>query len=109
MIIPQLFKERQYFQTYNGKLIVRDSSCFSMGYVMTPRLGTLKYRFCAHNDKVDVFAPIVHERGMCSLEEAVNPLLSTLQSYIDKNPKKPVCLLGVSNGSRMVTYLEVQL
>jgi len=58
---------------------------------------------------IDVFAPVVPERGMCSLDEAATPVLPTLLDYIEKNPEKPVCILGVSNGSRVATWLETKL
>lgn len=63
----------------------------------------------AKEKKIDVFAPVVPQRGMCSLYEAALPILPTLLDYIEKNPEKPVCLLGVSNGSRIATWLETSL
>lgn len=62
-----------------------------------------------HHEKIDVFAPTVPKRGMCSLEEAATPILPTLLDYIQKNPDKPLCILGVSNGSRIATWLEIKL
>lgn len=59
--------------------------------------------------KISVFAPVVPNRGMCSLNEAATPILPTILDYIAKNPGKPVCLLGVSNGSRIATWLEIKL
>jgi hypothetical protein len=60
-------------------------------------------------DQIDVLAPSIHRRGMCSLEKAAQPLLPTLLEYIEKHPTKPLCLLGVSNGSRVAAWLEIQL
>lgn len=68
------------------------------------QLGILK-----QHKQIDVFAPTVPKRGLCSLEEAAIPILPTLLDYIEKNPGKPLCILGVSNGSRIATWLEVQL
>ncbi len=59
--------------------------------------------------RIDVFAPVVPKRGMCSLEEAALPILPTLLDYSKKNAGKPLCLLGVSNGSRIVTWLETKM
>jgi pimeloyl-ACP methyl ester carboxylesterase len=59
--------------------------------------------------RIDVFAPTVPKRGMCSLEEAAAPILATLLDYIQNNPGKPLSVLGVSNGSRIATWLEVKL
>lgn len=61
------------------------------------------------HEKIDVFAPTVPKRGMCSLEEAAIPILPTLLDYIEKNPTKPICILGVSNGSRIATWLDIKL
>ncbi len=58
---------------------------------------------------IDVFAPFVHERGMCSLEEAAAPLLPILENYTKNNLGKPLCLLGTSNGGRIVAWLETEL
>jgi len=58
---------------------------------------------------IDVLAPEVFKRGMCSLEEAVNPLLPTLLDYSQKNPGKPICLIGTSNGGRIAARLETKL
>lgn len=59
--------------------------------------------------KIDVFFPVVPKRGICSLDEAAQPVFSTLLDYVRKHPRKPVCLLGVSNGSRIATCLETRL
>lgn len=61
------------------------------------------------HQKIDVFAPTVPKRGMCSLEEAATPILPTLLDYIQKNPGKPLCVLGISNGSRIAAWLEIKL
>lgn len=58
---------------------------------------------------IDIYAPVVPKRGLCSLEEAATPLLPKIQSYIEANPGKPICLLGTSNGGRIVTWLETEL
>ncbi len=60
-------------------------------------------------ERADLFAPDVHATGICSLEEAANPLLPVLVDYARRNPAKPICLLGVSNGSRIATWLETRL
>ncbi len=59
--------------------------------------------------KMDVFAPVVPQKGMCSLEEATKPILPILLDYAQKNPGNPICLLGVSNGTRVITWLETEL
>ncbi len=62
-------------------------------------------RLRKHPD-IDTFAPSVTKQGHCSLEEAADPILPVILDYAKKNPQKPVCLLGTSNGSRICTYLE---
>lgn len=59
--------------------------------------------------KIDLFAPVVHQRGMCSLEQAVTPLLPKIKDYTQKHPEKPICLLGTSNGGRIAAWLETEL
>ena len=61
------------------------------------------------SDKIDQFAPFLPHKGACSLEEASAPVLNTLLHYIERNPNKPICLIGMSNGSRTSSWLEVQL
>ncbi len=58
---------------------------------------------------IDIFAPIVPKRGVCSLEEAAQPILPTLVDYAKTHPGKPFCLIGVSNGSRIAMWLETKL
>jgi hypothetical protein len=59
--------------------------------------------------EISTFAPVVPNRGMCSLSAAAAPILPTVLDYIAKNPQKPVCILGFSNGSRIATWLETRL
>lgn len=59
--------------------------------------------------KIDTFVPFVPKKGDCSLEEAARPILSTILDYIAKHPGKPICLIGVSNGSRLSTWIETEL
>ncbi len=59
--------------------------------------------------KFDVFAPFVPFQGNCSLEEAATPILPNILAYTKTHPGNPICLLGVSNGSRIVTWLETEL
>ncbi|MCB1117780.1 MAG: hypothetical protein KDK50_04275 [Chlamydiia bacterium] len=60
-------------------------------------------------EQIDVFAPVVPNRGMCSLKSASNPIFKKLKDYANTNPGKPICIMGVSNGSRIATHLEVKL
>lgn len=59
--------------------------------------------------RVDFFVPFVLKKGMCSLEEAAQAILPTILDYARKNPKRPICILGHSNGSRLAMWLEINL
>ncbi|MBX9744096.1 MAG: hypothetical protein K2X08_02660, partial [Chlamydiales bacterium] len=59
--------------------------------------------------KTHIFAPVVHNLGICSLEEAARPILEQLGLYIREYPMHPVCLLGTSNGGRIALWLEQKL
>lgn len=58
---------------------------------------------------VDIFTPFVPEKGQCTLEKAANPILKHVQAYCDKHPNKPVILIGVSNGGRIATYIDIEM
>ena len=60
-------------------------------------------------EKIEVYAPTVTKRGLCSRNEAAEPILDLLVNYTQQHPGKPICLLGHSNGSRLVAWLEIQL
>jgi hypothetical protein len=55
------------------------------------------------------FVPHIIERGNCPLEWAAEPLLHAVRHYLRKFPKKPVTLIGASNGGRILSYLECHL
>jgi hypothetical protein len=57
----------------------------------------------------DLFIPFVPLKGNGKLKAVVPPILATLKDYAQKNPGKPICLIGVSNGGRICTWLESQL
>lgn len=72
--------------------------------IWRPQLELLK-----RHPEIDLFVPFVPKKGNCSLEEAAVPILPTILDYAEQHPGKPICLMGVSNGSRIVTWLETQL
>lgn len=61
------------------------------------------------NPDLDVFVPYVHKQGCCPLEEAANPILTQVLTYIKQHPGKRICLLGASFGSLIVAWLEKEL
>lgn len=56
-----------------------------------------------------IFAPQVHQKGYCALEEAAAPILAEVQSYAHLFPDNPIFLVGHSNGGRIAAYLEQKL
>lgn len=63
----------------------------------------------AEHPDVEVRIPSVPHRGDCSLEEATEPIVAMVRDYIQKNPGKKICLIGVSNGGRIAGYTETLL
>lgn len=63
----------------------------------------------AHPNKYEIRVPHVPHRGNCSIEKAFTPILSMVRDYIHKNPGKPVCLIGHSNGGRIAAFVETGL
>ncbi|WP_068469594.1 esterase/lipase family protein [Candidatus Protochlamydia phocaeensis] len=61
------------------------------------------------NPEAHCIAPHVPERGNCSLETAAEPFVEMIRHYAAKFPGQPIHLIGVSNGGRIVSYLENQL
>lgn len=57
----------------------------------------------------DVWAPKVKAKGVCPLAEATDPIYEQLKEYIQKNPGKKICLVGYSNGGRIVSEMESRL
>lgn len=59
--------------------------------------------------QLHIIAPRIPKLGNCSLETAANPLLPLLRDYMEKFPGRPLSLIGTSNGSRIISYVENQL
>lgn len=57
----------------------------------------------------DVFTPFVPKQGICSLEEAAEPIYQHVKRYAEKYPGKKICVMGHSNGSRVADYIEYKL
>jgi predicted alpha/beta-fold hydrolase len=82
------------------------------GLAGSPAFSSLVYREQiekAHPGKYEIQTPYVRKLGNCSLEEAADPILSMVRDYIEKNPGKPVNLIGTSNGGRISGYIESKL
>jgi len=74
-----------------------------------PCIWNAHYSFLKKHSDIDLFIPFIPQKGNCALEEAASPLLPKLIDYAKKYPGKPICLIGVSNGSRLATWLETEL
>jgi len=62
------------------------------------------------NEKeIDAYAPAIKNRGACALNEAVASIFEIVLDYTRKHPGKPICLLGISNGARLTTWIETKL
>ena len=59
--------------------------------------------------EIDTYAPVIKNRGACALSEAAPPVLEVILDYSRKHSGKPICLLGVSNGARLTTWIETEL
>jgi hypothetical protein len=59
--------------------------------------------------EIDAFVPHIPQDGECTLEEAAVPLYAFVKDYAEKHPKKPICLIGMSNGSRIATWIETEM
>lgn len=68
-----------------------------------------KYIDQHYKDQYDIIIPIVPNGGNCELEKAGEPILNLVIDFIDKNPSKPIHLIGSSNGARIVTFIETML
>jgi hypothetical protein len=62
-------------------------------------------------NQYDVYTPFVTRQGNCSLEEAANPIYETIKQYYEKpeNENKPLCLVGHSNGGRIIHAISQRL
>lgn len=60
-------------------------------------------------EAIDRFVPYVPENGECELDQAAEPIYKVVLDYTQKHPGKKICLIGVSNGARIATYIETKL
>lgn len=82
---------------------------FLHGFKGHPSIWNRQKKLLELHPEFDTFAPVIPSLGNCSLDDAGEPLLEVLLNYSDKHPGKPVCISGVSNGSRLATWLEVRM
>jgi hypothetical protein len=66
-------------------------------------------QFSTHFPNTHYIAGSVFERGNCFLEEAGDPFIELIEDYLQKFPGKSIILIGTSNGSRIASYIEVNL
>lgn len=61
------------------------------------------------NSNYDIILPKVKFGGNCKLNIASDQILSLILNYIHENPKKPIYIFATSNGSRIASYIEINL
>ncbi len=57
----------------------------------------------------DLYIPTVYMTGNCKLSDATTPIQEKIIDYIQKHPLNKICLIGFSNGARIVTSIETNL
>lgn len=82
---------------------------FLHGLFYDPSVWYAQLALLKNSPEIDIFAPVIPKRGVCSLEEAAEPLLIPILQYVKKHPKAPICLAGISNGGRIAMWIETQL
>lgn len=125
--VLSIFNDLNYYTSFLFKLVFgsskyhlcdkkliwkKDSSglCVLLhGFKGHPSIWDPHLKILNEESKIDVFVPFVPKAGNCSLEEAASPILPNIIDYTKNHPDKPICLIGVSNGGRLATWLEVQL
>jgi len=84
-------------------------------YVLVHGLNSHPAIWQAHVDllksetKRDLFIPYLPLKGNAPLKDVATPLLEVIETYAAQHPAKPICLIGVSNGGRICTWLETHL
>lgn len=62
------------------------------------------------NEKdIDTFAPYVPLQGNGPLKKVFNPILRKALDYATKHPRRPIYLVGASNGGRGCTWIQHKL
>lgn len=59
--------------------------------------------------ETDIFAPSVHQKGRCKLDEATTPICKEIQKWAAKSGAKELVLVGISNGARIARAVEAHL
>ncbi len=59
--------------------------------------------------QIDIKVPQVPHNGNCPVQTAVEPILHMVMDYRSHYPENPICLIGVSNGGRIIAELELAL
>ena len=114
-LLPRIFTNSHLIidplklKSYNWKDKTKGLYVIIHGLLGTPKLSALtiaKYIDDNYHDEFDIIVP---HKGNCTLEQAGNPILDIIVDFINKHPTKPIHLIGSSNGSRIVSYLEIVL
>ena len=57
----------------------------------------------------DIYIPFVPQKGLCTLEEASEAIYEQVKSYALQFPDRRICLIGHSNGGRVVNYIDLRM
>ncbi|MCB1136788.1 MAG: hypothetical protein KDK78_11005 [Chlamydiia bacterium] len=85
--------------------------CLMVDGLFGPReiLEPQRQRFVERSTDLDIKLPQVPFNGNCAVAIAVEPILKMVLDYQSRFPSNPICLIGVSNGGRIVAELELAL
>jgi hypothetical protein len=114
--VPLIFKNNSVIDVSKYKQWIKNSSGLYVivhGLRDNPyTLGTIISNEIKSNikmNKYDVIVPKVPFEGNCLLKDASMPIYNLILDYINKNPNKPIHMIGSSNGCRICSYIETKL
>lgn len=60
-------------------------------------------------EKTDLYIPAIRDKGKAELDRMVNDVLQVIKTWAEKGENKELVLVGISNGARIATAIEVRL
>ncbi|MCH9613478.1 MAG: hypothetical protein SP1CHLAM54_04810 [Chlamydiia bacterium] len=83
---------------------------FVSGLSANPDVWEVPLRAVQERDKTaDVIAPHIYRNGDASLDDTSTSVIRLVEEYIRAHPDNKVCLIGESNGARIVARIEHHL
>jgi hypothetical protein len=105
--IVDLSKKKKWKEKSEGLYLIihgLKSNPYVFGTIITD---TIKKNL--NTKKYDMLIPKIPFGGNCSLSDASAPIYDLVTEYINKYPKKPIHMIGSSNGCRICSYVETKL